>query len=177
MAPADEATLVPETDANAPQSSDDSQTSSDPLEKDWKEEYARLRKDYDAKASKLKQIESSVKSDEPTPVVEDETDFKIENASRIKLVKDEYKKELADLQATGAKLTPSLMDKALALAELKRGVTTSPDTLRQQMSASAPAMVNRDADSSDISLTENDVRLGVTPEIKAKWKHLVEGQG
>ena len=179
MAPADEATQIPPADALAPQPSTESDGSAPP-EKDWKAEYARLRKDYDAKASRLNEIEKAVVP-EPEPVkapIEDETDFKIENAGRIKLVKDDYKKHLADLQADGAKLTPKLMAKALLLAEAEKGITSNSEAQRQAASASAPSVVNRETTSlDDVQITETDKAFNVSPEIKQKWKHLVEGQG
>lgn len=180
MAPAEEATLTPVADSTDPQPAELTSTSEqDPPDKDWKAEYARLRKDYDAKASRLKDIEKTVKSDEPTKVVvEDETDFKIENAGRIKLVKDEYKAELSDLQSSGAKLTPALMEKALRLAEQKKGINAaSSESLRQASNASATLIVNRESVDTDITLTEEDHRFGVKAETKSQWKHLVEGQG
>lgn len=177
MPPADEATQTQEADVTTPQPSESDPTLESPPDKDWKEEYARLRKDYDAKASRLKEIEKTVKPEEPKQLApEDETDFKIDNSGRIKLVKEEYKAELAELQASGAKLTPALMEKALRLAEQKKGISVDPEAIRQQASASAPSVVNRE-ETEEVTLTEDDQRFGVTPETKQKWKHLVEGQG
>lgn len=182
MAPADEATLISEADPSqdVPQPADSDPTpEQDPPDEDWKAKYARLRKDYDTKAARLKEVEKVVTPEPVKATVEDETDFKIENAGRIKLVKDDYKKHLAELQAEGAKLTPKLMEKALRLAESDKGISASQsEVLRQASTASAPSVVNREVSSlDDVQLTESDVRLNVKPETKQKWKHLVEGQG
>ncbi len=179
MAPADEATQTPPSDAQAPQTPPESDGSAPP-DKDWKAEYARLRKDYDAKAARLNEVEKAVKPEEPVAQAkgpEADIDFKIENAGRIKLVKDDYQKHLSDLQAAGAKLSPSLMEKALKLAESEKGITSKSEASRQEASASAPSVVNREASASEVTLTEADRAFGVTPQIKEKWKHLVEGQG
>ncbi|QGH72479.1 MAG: hypothetical protein [Siphoviridae sp. ctpQM7] len=179
MAPAEEATPAPTADArSAPQPSTVSPTPENgPPEKDWKSEYARLRKDYDAKASRLNELEKTVKAPESAKTdTSSELDWKLENIGRIKLVKDDYKNELADFEASGVKLTPVIMEKALRLAEEKSGVRSSSEANRQFAMSSPPATVNRDASSEDdVTLTETDKRLGVSLETKRKHRELVEG--
>lgn len=172
MAPADEATHTPQADAQAPQPEQTTPTAEQaPPEKDWKAEYARLRKDYDAKASRLNEVEKAITPEpepEKVPAPQDDIDFKIENAGRIKLVKPEYQTYLAKGYSNAD---------ALRLAELDKGIAaSSPEALRQQASASAPGIVNRES-SEEITLSETDRRFNVKPETVAKWKHLVEGQG
>ena len=175
MAPAEEATQTLTPDALAPQEPAESDGSAPP-EKDWKEEYARLRKDYDAKAARLKEVDKSKEKEDKVP--EDETLWYVENAGELKLVKSEYDKHLSELTSLGAKPTLATRQKALALAKAERGVTVSPEVQRQGSSASAVSVTNRTLDvNEDVSLTETDLRLGVKPETKKKWQHLVEGQG
>ena len=176
MAPAEEATLTPTTDAlEAPQSSEPVPTAEEaPPERDWKEEYARLRKDYDVKSSRLKEFDKPVAS--PKTIEDSDIDFKIENAGRIKLVKEDFKQELADLKAAGAKTTPAIMEKALSLAESRHGIPTKSSDVQRQAGASSPSSVtDRSLDAeTDVPLTESDRAFGVTPEAKKKWRHIVE---
>ena len=184
MAPADEATHTPEVDTeeSVPQPAEPEPTETpkedSPPEKDWKEEYSRLRKDYNSKSSRLKKLEEAVKNeDEPKPE-ESELDWKIENSPRIKLVKDEYQAELTRLKSAGAKETNDIRLIALERAEQKKGIhLDTSDAERQAAMSGAPGTISR-GKTNPVPLTEHDRRFGLTSdrkkELQEKYPELKE---
>ena len=93
---------------------------------------------------------------------EEYSDWRIDNRSRIALVKEEYEKELEELQSNGAKLSITLRDKALKLAEATVGVKTkATDPLPS-------GMVDRGGER-EPKMTDHDVLFKVNPEIKKKY--------
>lgn len=111
------------------------------------------------------------KEEKKSPVSEEDIDWKIANINRINLVKDAYEQELADLAATGAKLTNALRDKALKLAESSSGVQKPQIASTETIPA---AGVDRGG-SATPELSSYDRALGVKPETVEKYRDYVGG--
>lgn len=144
----------------------DEDAKADPQEVDYKERYAALKTDYDKIVKERKDAKPETPAEAPT---ENEIDWKIENADRIKLVKPE-------LQTYLAKGIPR--DEALRLAELDKGVTkSSPDAGRQAATSGTASFVQRST-TPEVALTEHDRRFGLTAqrkkELQQKYPDLLE---
>jgi len=150
---------------------DQEDAKADPQDVDYKKRYADLKKDYDKIVTERKEVK---------PVVEDtEVDWKIENASRLKLVKDEYNRHLAEMQADGAKLTPALRERALKLAELDKGILKSSSSEADRQAAnSSPAASTLRNTSPSVEVTEHDKRFNIDAkrkkELQEKYPDLLE---
>jgi hypothetical protein len=126
----------------------------------------KKRLEAEQKASEWKnrvKEENPPKKKQKEEASEDYPDWRIDNRDRIRLVKDQYEKELEELQENGAKLSISLREKALKLAEatvgIKKAETTEP---------LPSGMVDRSG-SKEPEMTEHDTRFGVKPETKKKY--------
>lgn len=113
-----------------------------------------------------------VKDENPKKKKEDiseaDIDWKIANQGRISLVKDAYEQELLDLEASGAKITNAVREKALKYAESNLQIkTVSGEPL--------PAPSIDRSGSREPVMTESDIAFGVNPEIKKKYAAMVEG--
>lgn len=158
--------------ASADQPSD---TESTETVESLKEKLAAKTAEAEKAAEDAKRWKNRVKEENPPAkekkVDPDEAyaDWRIDNKERIAVVKDAYEKELAELQENGAKLTISVREKALKLAEKNVGVKTA-DTTEPLPSAGVDRSGQRQP-----NLTNYDVQFGVKPETKKKYAHLVEG--
>lgn len=168
-----EETLDPSqtTPATEPPSSETDQPSeTEPTEsvEELKKKLAAAETEANRWKGRVEKATKSQKKAEPT-LSEEDLDWKIANVDRIKLVKEAYQKELDELASTGAKLTNTLREKALKLAEAQSNIKTtasdgalpSPEIDR---SGSKPAAFNQYAKS-----------MGVKQETIEKFKDYVEG--
>lgn len=137
--------------------------------------------DKDSHISKLETELKALKNPKEKPALEGEIDWKAENLNRIKLVKEEYLKELEEFQSSGAKITDKIREKALELAEARKGVIRSTDTSdvqRQAAMGSETGVLNR-SKPAPVRLTEHDKRLNLTAErkrqLEEKYPDLKEG--
>lgn len=137
--------------------------------------------DKDRLITKLQKENDELKKSPKKPEPDDEIDWKIENAGRIKLVKAEYQAELDELTANGAKPTNAIRQKALELAELRKGVvkrTDASENARQAAMSSESGTIDR-SKQAPARLTEHDKRLGLTAErkreLEEKYPDLKEG--
>jgi hypothetical protein len=97
---------------------------------------------------------------------EDYADWRIDNKDRISLVRDQYEKELIELQESGMKITNAAREKALKLAELTVGVK------KADPSEALPSpSVDRSGTREPI-MTEYDNAFRVKPETKKKYANL-----
>ena len=163
---------TPVTEVTPPSASAD-QPSSEPIEtvESLKEKLAAEQADKEKALEEAKRWKNRVKEDNPPKKVDPDeaySDWRIDNANRIKNVKDEYEKELSELQESGSKLSIAIREKALQLAEKTIGVKT------QETEPLPSATVDRSGQRQPI-LTDSDVQFGVKPETKKKYAHLVEG--
>lgn len=128
---------------------------------------------------RLKKVAEHMSDKKEDPKQEDsELDWKLDNNSRIKIVKDEYQRALTELKEAGAKETNAIRTAALELAERRRGVTVdTSDVERQAAMSSAPGISSR-TNSNPVPLTEHDRRFGLTPErkkeLQEKYPELTE---
>lgn len=97
---------------------------------------------------------------------EDYADWRIDNRDRISLVKEQYEKELEELQESGAKVSLSMREKALRLAESSVGVK------KQERQEPIPSGGVDRSGSKEPQLTEHDRQFDVNPDIKKKYSHL-----
>lgn len=107
--------------------------------------------------------------DKPVPVSEADLDWKILNANRIALVKQQYDKELSDLEAEGVKLSNSLREKALKLAEATVGIK------KPASDEPLPAPSVDRTSKQKVELNAYDQAFGVKQETKEKFREYVEG--
>lgn len=141
---------------------DQEDAKADPQDVDYKKRYADLKKDYDKIVTERKEVK---------PVVEDtEVDWKIENASRLKLVKPEFQSYLA-------KGIPR--DEALKLAELDKGILKSSSSEADRQAAnSSPAASTLRNTSPSVEVTEHDKRFNIDAkrkkELQEKYPDLLE---
>lgn len=149
--------------------------------------YQELERQKDAaeqKASsaegRLKKVSEHVsdkKKDEPK-AEESELDWKIDQNSRIKLVKDEYLTQLTLLKSAGAKETNDIRTIALERAELKKGITVDTSDIERQAANSGPPGTISRMKSNPVHLTEHDRRFGLTAErkkeLQEKYPDLIE---
>ena len=96
----------------------------------------------------------------------DYADWRIDNKSRISLVKDEYENELSELQELGAKPTLAIREKALRLAEEKVGVKTA------KTSEPLPGPSVDRGGQREPTMTTTDHDFNIKPETKKKYAHL-----
>lgn len=90
------------------------------------------------------------------------SDWRIDNKDRIAVVKDEYEKELSELQENGSKLTLAIREKALRLAEKSVGVKT------QEANEPLPSGSVDRGGQRQPALTNYDVQFGVKAETVKK---------
>lgn len=162
----------PDTDQLDRESQDDLDPAGSQRDSDDEVTLEKRLKDKDAFIIKLQNENKELKTkvEPPKPVTkEDETDFKIYNAERIRLCKPEYDA----LRAKG--LDPA---EALDYAEAKRGIRNdTSEASRQASTASAPGLVSRSSES-PVRLTEHDKRFGLSAErkreLKAKYGEYLE---
>lgn len=151
-----------EATADPVQDTETDAVQADPSDVDYKARYAALKTDYDKIVKERKTA--------PAPKVsDDEVDWKIENAGRMKLVKDEYLKNLAELTEAGAKPTNAIREKALQLAEIEKGVSKSSSSSSEgerQAANSGPAASVQRSTSAPVNVTEHDRRFGITEKRK-----------
>lgn len=95
---------------------------------------------------------------------EDYADWRIDNKERIALVKEEYEKELDELEQAGVKLTNAMREKALIIAESKAGVKKK----EEETEPIPEGTVDRTGDK-EPQMTEHDVAFGIKPETVKKW--------
>ena len=166
---------TPVVDETTPPSETTDQPSSEPTEtvESLKEKLAAQQKENDEAWEEAKRWKNRVKEENPPKKkVEDPdevyADWRIDNRDRISVVKEQYEKELSELQEGGAKLTVSMREKALKLAESTSGV--------KKVNNSEPlpgGMVDRGG-KREPTLNEYDLALGVNPETKKKYADYVE---
>lgn len=150
------------------------------------QEMERQKNAAEQKASsaegRLKKVAKSASEDDDdsnktnqTNEVDSELDWKIDNNSRVKLVKDEYASELAILKSAGAKETNEIRTIALERAEQKKGIIAdTSDIERQAAMSSAPGTISR-MKSNPVELTEYDKRFGITAERKRELQEKYPG--
>jgi len=97
---------------------------------------------------------------------EDYTEWRIDNRDRIALVKEEYEKELEELQGTGAKISNTMREKALRLAEQSAGVK------KAELEEPIPSGEVDRSGSKEPSMTDYDIAYQIKPETKKKYAHL-----
>lgn len=138
-----------------------------PLYQDLERQKDAAEQKASSAEGRLKKVSEHVTEKKPEPKEEDsELDWKIENSSRMKLVKDEYASELAILKSAGAKETSTIRSIALERAEQKKGITVdTSDNERQAAMSGAPGTISR-MKSNPVPLTEHDRRFGLTAERK-----------
>lgn len=113
-------------------------------------------------------------SEKPIPVSEEDLDWKIANNSRVSLVKDAYQKHLTELQEIGAKLTTSLKNKALMLAEAETGVMKASSSVSSNDGFPSPTVDRSGTQMPRLSPT--DIALKVKPETIKEYRDYVEGR-
>jgi len=167
--------LTPDSLEESPPSDATEQPSeeSEPTEtvESLKEKLAAQQKEKEEALEEAKRWKNRVKEENPPKKKdsdEDYADWRIDNRDRIALVKEQYEKELTDLQETGAKLTNDLREKALKLAEASQGIKKA-DSTEALPTPSVDRSGHREP-----KLTEYDVAMGVKPETKKKYAHLEE---
>ncbi len=109
------------------------------------------------------------------PLSEAEVDWRIDNKSRISLVKDAYEKELKDLEELGVKMTLAARSKALENAEARGLPRNSPNS---DSSLPSPT-VDRSA-TAPIKLSEFDRATAKDHKVRAEtikeYRDYVEGR-
>lgn len=168
------ADLTPETEVSPP-SETTVEPSSEPTDtvESLKEKLAaieaeKLQAEEEAKRWKNRVKEENPPKEKKKDSDEDYADWRIDNKERIALVKESYDKELSELQESGAKVTVSLREKALSLAEAGAGVKKAERTVPLP-----GGMVDRSGHT-EPKLNEFDSAFGVKPETKKKYAHFVE---
>lgn len=104
------------------------------------------------------------------PISEEDIDWKIANTARIALVKEQYEKELSELEAEGIKLTNRLREKALKLAESATGVK------KPQSDEPLPTPSVDRSGGTQVKLSSYAQALGVKKETVEKYRDYVEGR-
>lgn len=163
---------TPVVEETAPPSETTEQPSSEPTEtvESLKEKLAAEAAEKEKALEEAKRWKNRVKEENPPKekkeTEEDYADWRIDNRDRIVLVKEEYEKELSELQAGGLKMTNSMREKALKLAEATVGV--------KKAEATEPIPEGTVDRSGQIEpkLTSTDVAFGIKPETKKKYAHL-----
>lgn len=167
---------TPVTDEVTPPSASADQPSSESTEtvESLKEKLAAEKAEKEKALEEAKRWKGRVKEENPPAkdrkIDQDEAyaDWRIDNKERISVVKDEYEKELSELQEGGAKLTVAMREKALRLAEKTIGVQkVDPEPI--------PSGTVDRGGQREPTLTKFDTQFGVKPETKKKYAHLVEG--
>ncbi len=166
--------LTPETEVSPPSETTE-QPSQEPTEtvESLKEKLAATQKEKEEAETEAKRWKNRVKEDNPPKVKkvdpdEEYADWRIDNRDRISLVKENYEKELSDLQESGAKLSVTMREKALKLAESSQGVKTV-----QKTEPLPGGMVDRGGQR-EPKMTEHDLAFQVKPETKKKYAEFVE---
>lgn len=127
-----------------------------------KEKLAAEQAEKDKALEEAKRWKNRVKEENPKKKPDEEyADWRIDNKDRIALVKDDYEKELEELQASGAKINIAMREKALRLAEKNVGVKT------QETEPLPTGPVDRGGQRQPV-LTQYDVQFGIKPETVKK---------
>lgn len=130
------------------------------------EQKAKLEAEEEAKRWKNRVKDENPPKEKKKDSEEDYADWRIDNKDRIAVVKDQYEKELAELQELGAKPTLAIREKALKLAEKTVGV--------KQADPAEPLpgpSIDRGGQK-EPKMTEYDHAMGINPETKKKYAHL-----
>lgn len=164
---ADEAT--PPSDSTDQPSQEATETVESLKEKLAAAEALKLKAEEEAKTWK-----GRVKDENPKKKADPDeaySDWRIDNRDRIAVpgIKEAYEQELQELEASGAKLTIPMREKALKLAEAKVGVK------KVESSQPLPSGTIERGGLRQPTLTEHDIAFGVKPETKKKYAQLVEG--
>lgn len=125
----------------------------------------------EAKMWKGRAVKETKKDKPSAPISEEDLDWKIQNTSRVSLVKDTYQKHLDELQGLGAKLSNPLRDTALRLAEAETGVSKSAQVA---LDDSLPTPSIDRGGSRMPKLSATDVAMGVKPDTVKEYADYVE---
>ena len=166
--------LTPEGDEPSPPSETTDQPSEEPTEtvESLKEKLAATEKEKLEAEEEAKRWKGRVKEENPPKekrkVDSDEAyaDWRIDNKDRITVVKEQYEKELLELQEGGAKPTVLMREKALKLAEATLGVK------KVEKTEPLPSGTVDRGGTREPIMTEHDVAFKVKPETKKKYAHL-----
>ena len=166
---------TPVTDVTPPSASAD-QPSDETTEtvESLREKLAAEQMEKEQALEEAKRWKGRVKDENPPKKKEDSdeaySDWRIDNKDRISVpgVKEKYDAELAEFQAGGSKLSISLREKALRLAESSVGVK------KVDPSEPLPSPSIDRGGQREPTLTAHDIAFGVKPETKKKYAHLVE---
>src|SRR3990167_5878717 len=183
----DEPTVVPDDTASSKtpeqgESSseiDEAALKAHPLYQDLERQKDAAEQKASSAEGRLKKVSDHISDKKKdVPAEESELDWKIDQNSRIKLVKDEYVTQLNLLKSAGAKETNEIRTIALERAEQKKGITVdTSDIERQAATSGAPGTISR-MKSNPVPLTEHDRRFGITAErkkaLQEKYPDLVE---
>lgn len=163
------------TAEEAPLSESTEQPSQEPTEtvESLKDKLAAEQKAKEDALEEAKRWKGRVKEENPPKdkkkeSEEDYADWRIDNKDRINLVREQYDQELSELQEGGAKLTNTLREKALKLAESTVGVK------KAESSEALPSPSVDRGGQREPKLTEFDLAYGVKPETKKKYAQFVE---
>lgn len=105
------------------------------------------------------------KSDDKSSLDTEEVSWMIQNQAELKV----YGNRVTELRQKGLD-----KDEALKFARLEHDKSDAP-AVENQAAISSPSNVAFRSTKTTESVTDTDQRFGVTPEIKAKWKDVVEG--
>ena len=126
-------------------------------------EQAKLDAEEDAKRWKNRvKDENPPKEKKKEDPDEAYADWRIDNKDRIGVVKEQYEKELSELQDAGVKVTIPMREKALRLAEATVGVK------KAEKDEPIPSGSVDRTGGRQPALTESDVAFGVKPETVQK---------
>lgn len=164
---------TPEAEASPPSETTE-QPSPEPTDtvESLKEKLAATQVEKEKAEEEAKRWKGRVKEENPPKKKdpsEEYADWRIDNKDRIALVKDQFEKELSELQADGAKLTLALREKALRLAEATSGVK------KADPSEPIPSGTVDRSGQREPSMSATDLAFGIKPETKKKYGHIVEG--
>jgi len=163
---------TPDTEVSPPSETTEQPSKEEPTEtvESLKEKLAATEKEKSEALEEANRWKGRVKEENPKKKKEetpdDYADWRIDNKERIALVKEQYEKELAELQEAGIKPTNAVREKALRLAESTVGVK------KADPSEPLPSPTVERGGQKEIKLTETDVAMGVKPETKKKYAHL-----
>ena len=163
---------TPAPEEGAPPSDSTERPSEEPTDtvESLKERLAAEQKEKENALEEAKRWKNRVKEENPPKekkeTDEDYLDWKIDNTNRIKLVKEQYETELSELQEGGAKLSNTMREKALKLAEASLGVKKADST------EPLPGPSIDRGGQREPKLTVEDAAFGIKPETKKKYAHL-----
>ena len=163
-----------ETEEVSPPSEATDQPSEEPTDtvESLKEKLAAEQEEKEKALEEAKRWKNRVKEENPPKKSEKKADdldqyadWRIDNRDRIALVKEQYEKELSELQESGAKSSIALREKALKLAESISGVKKEKSETSEPLTG---GMVDRGG-TREPTLTEHDLAFGIKSETKKKY--------